>query len=121
MKNEENVVIHRGMVMIAENEPALSCWEFEAKFLLLYHPGSKIEKNFQGTVYIGFLCRTATIVHIDSPSEAIKPLTWTTVRFRFYARPEYVQIGASLIFREQKTRGMAEVTKICEVLPSNCN
>jgi GTPase len=121
MKNEENVVIHRGMVMIAENEPALSCWEFEAKFLLLYHPGSKIEKNFQGTVYIGFICRTATIVHIDSPSGAIKPLTWTTVRFRFYARPEYVQIGASLIFREQKTRGMAEVTKICEVLPSNYN
>uniref|UniRef100_A0AC34GYB9 Tr-type G domain-containing protein n=1 Tax=Panagrolaimus sp. ES5 TaxID=591445 RepID=A0AC34GYB9_9BILA len=111
--NDEHVVIHRGMVMIPQNEPATSCWEFEAKFLLFYHPGNEIEKNFQGTVYIGFLCRTATIVSIDSPTKTIKPLTWTTVKFKFYAKPEHVQVGASLIFREQKTRGMAEVTKIC--------
>jgi GTPase len=116
--DEKNVVIHRGMVMIAENEPATSCWEFEAKFLLFYHPGNEIVKNFEGTVYIGFLCRRATIISIDSPTNTIKPCTWTNVRFKFDSKPEYVQVGASLIFREQRTRGMAEVTKICEVSPS---
>ena len=46
---DENTVIRRGMVMLSENQPATCCWEFEAKFFLIYHPGNEIEVGFQGT------------------------------------------------------------------------
>uniref|UniRef100_A0A7E4W4Q5 Tr-type G domain-containing protein n=1 Tax=Panagrellus redivivus TaxID=6233 RepID=A0A7E4W4Q5_PANRE len=104
--------VTRGMVLIAEDVAGTCCWEFETKFFLFYHPTSALEVGFQGTIYIGSLCRTAIVVDVDTPSGTITPCTWTTVRFRFYGKPEHVEVNAPLIFRERKTRAMGEVTGI---------
>ena len=37
------------------------------------------------------------------------------VLFRFINRPEYIRVGSRLLFREGKTKGMGEVTKIYPV------
>jgi len=39
------------------------------------------------------------------------------VVFRFFNRPEYINIGSRLLFREGRTKGMGEVTKIFPLLP----
>jgi len=39
------------------------------------------------------------------------------VVFRFFNRPEYINIGSRLLFREGRTKGMGEVTKITPLLP----
>jgi len=34
------------------------------------------------------------------------------VRIRFNNRPEYLRVGSRLLFREGKTKGMGEITKV---------
>lgn len=132
----ETVAINRGMVMISEVEPGASCVEFVAKLFLFYHPGNDLEIGFQGTgrllekyhykvinrqflVYIGSLRKTAVITDILSDDKKVHPGRYTTVKYSFVGKPEFVQNGAPLIFRESKTRGMGEVSSIIPINTTN--
>ncbi len=95
------------------DDEGMCCRRFIAQFCLLYHPSTEISIGFQGTVYIGSLCRTATVVNFDSAT--ITPCKWTRVTFEFQ-RHEFVKVGMPLILRECMTKGMGEVV---EVLPVN--
>lgn len=111
----QEVTLHRGMVMIAENILGTCCWEFEAKFFLFFHPGHVLDIGFQGTIYIGSLRRTAILVDVASEDKKVRPGSYTTVKFKFVGKPEFVQPGAPLIFRESKTRAMGEVSSVVEI------
>uniref|UniRef100_A0A0R3RSY2 Tr-type G domain-containing protein n=1 Tax=Elaeophora elaphi TaxID=1147741 RepID=A0A0R3RSY2_9BILA len=102
--------IRRGMVLLNAKDEGIACRRFTARLYLLYHPANEICVGFQGTVYIGSVCQTATIMELDAPS--IVPCQWVTVQFEFYSCPEYVRVGTPLIFRESKTKGMGEVVHI---------
>ncbi|VDK73976.1 unnamed protein product [Litomosoides sigmodontis] len=102
--------IRRGMVLLNDKDEGIACRRFTARLYLLYHPANEICVGFQGTVYIGSVCQTVTIMELDAPS--IVPCQWVTVQFEFYSCPEYVRVGTPLIFRESKTKGMGEVVHI---------
>uniref|UniRef100_A0A1I7VG43 Tr-type G domain-containing protein n=1 Tax=Loa loa TaxID=7209 RepID=A0A1I7VG43_LOALO len=102
--------IRRGMVLLNAKDEGIACRRFTARLYLLYHPATEICVGFQGTVYIGSVCQTATITKLDAPS--IVPCQWVTAQFEFYSCPEYVRVGTPLIFRESKTKGMGEVVHI---------
>ncbi|MCP9264787.1 GTP-binding protein 2 [Dirofilaria immitis] len=102
--------LRRGMVLLNAKDERIACRRFTARLYLLYHPANEICVGFQGTVYIGSVCQTATIMELDAPS--IVPCQWATVQFEFYSCPEYVRVGTPLIFRESKTKGMGEVVRI---------
>uniref|UniRef100_A0A8R1TXV4 Tr-type G domain-containing protein n=1 Tax=Onchocerca volvulus TaxID=6282 RepID=A0A8R1TXV4_ONCVO len=102
--------IRRGMVLLNAKDEGIACRRFTARLYLLYHPANEICVGFQGTVYIGSVCQTATIMELDAPS--IVPCQWVTVQFEFYSCPEYLRVGTPLIFRESKTKGMGEVVHI---------
>uniref|UniRef100_A0A1I7ZC12 Tr-type G domain-containing protein n=1 Tax=Steinernema glaseri TaxID=37863 RepID=A0A1I7ZC12_9BILA len=111
--------LRRGMSIVSADSFAVSCHEFVARFYLLYHPYNEICIGFQGTVFIGAVCQTATIVAMDRPS--IQPCAWVTVRFKFYRNPEYVRVGTPMIFREGRTKGMGEVLEVVEPIIAKCS
>ncbi|TKR70107.1 hypothetical protein L596_022171 [Steinernema carpocapsae] len=105
-----DVQLRRGMTMLKADDMAICCYEFTASFCLLYHPNNEIRVGFQGTVFIGAVRQTATIVSMDKPS--LSPMAWTNVRFRFYRHPEYVRKGMTVIFQEGRSKGMGEVVDV---------
>ncbi|KAK0408609.1 hypothetical protein QR680_004053 [Steinernema hermaphroditum] len=113
------VQLRRGMTMVSADDIAVCCHEFTARFYLLYHPYNEVCVGFQGTVFIGAVCQTATIVAVDRPS--IQPCMWVTARFRFYRNPEYVRVGTQMIFREGRTKGMGEVIDIVHPIITECS
>ena len=34
------------------------------------------------------------------------------IRFRFIKQPEYIKVGARILFRERRTKGIGEVTQV---------
>ncbi|KAI1720601.1 cupin superfamily protein domain-containing protein [Ditylenchus destructor] len=102
--------LKRGMVLISSEGSAVCCRRFVARFCLLNHPSREICIGFQGTVYIGSLCRTVSVVNFDSPS--IQPCEWLDVEFEFWQQAEFLRTGMPLIFRERRTKGMGEVIRI---------
>uniref|UniRef100_A0A914VLF7 Tr-type G domain-containing protein n=1 Tax=Plectus sambesii TaxID=2011161 RepID=A0A914VLF7_9BILA len=112
VNNRTDVLMRKGMVLAAKElrPKERTCREFEARVYILFHPSPEICCGFQTTVHIGNVCQTATIVKIDKDS--LKPGDSATVRFCFYRQPEFVVEGARLIFREGKTKGMGEVTRV---------
>jgi GTPase len=43
------------------------------------------------------------------------------VVFRFIKQPEFIRIGARLLFREGRSKGMGEVTKILPFMKQECS
>ena len=105
----EDCHVRRGMVLLSPQLKPVACQEFEADIYLLFHQGS-LCKGFQTVVHVGNVRQTATIVQMQSNN--LRTNEKTLVTFKFINRPEYIRPGSRLLFREGKTKGMGEVTKI---------
>uniref|UniRef100_A0A3B3ZRV5 Translation elongation factor EFTu/EF1A C-terminal domain-containing protein n=1 Tax=Periophthalmus magnuspinnatus TaxID=409849 RepID=A0A3B3ZRV5_9GOBI len=46
------------------------------------------------------------------PQEALRTGEKAEVRFRFIKHPEYLKVGAKMLFREGVTKGIGHVTKL---------
>ncbi|VDM99144.1 unnamed protein product [Thelazia callipaeda] len=110
---DENIFdgsIRRGMVVLDAKEEGISCRRFTARLYLFHHPANEICVGFQGTVYVGSVRQTVTIIELDAPS--VTACQWVTVLFEFYSCPEYIRVGTPFIFHESKTKGVGEVIQI---------
>ncbi|XP_055878486.1 GTP-binding protein 2-like [Biomphalaria glabrata] len=101
--------IRKGMVLVSPQSPIVCCKEFEADIYVLFHSKS-ITKNFQTTIHIGTVRQTGTIIQIDR--DHIKTNEKARVTFMFKYKPEHIRVGARLLFREGRSKGMGEVTRI---------
>ncbi|KAH9489526.1 GTP binding protein [Bulinus truncatus] len=101
--------IRKGMVLVSPESPLQCCYEFEADIYVLFHSKS-ITTNFQTTIHIGTVRQTGIITKIDR--DHIKTNEKASVIFKFKYRPEHIRVGARLLFREGRSKGMGEVTKI---------
>ncbi|XP_013391354.1 GTP-binding protein 2-like [Lingula anatina] len=101
--------IRKGMVLVDRHCEPVSSTCFEASIYLLFHSKS-ISKGFQTTVHIGNVCQTAILEWMNK--ECLQTNEKAQVRFRFIKQPEYIVEGSRLLFRDGKTKGMGEVTKI---------
>lgn len=105
----DSCVIRKGMVLVSPQLNPVCCLEFEADVYLLFHNGY-IATGFQTVIHVGNVRQTAIISTMKS--SALRTNQKTVVTFKFINRPEYVRTGTRLLFREGKTKGMGEVTKI---------
>lgn len=101
--------LRKGMVLLSPSAQPVCCKEFEADVYVLYHCRN-ITTNFQTTIHIGTVCQTAVITHIDRSH--IKTNEKARVVFQFKLKPEYIRVGTRLLFRDGKTKGVGEVTRI---------
>ncbi|XP_005099040.1 GTP-binding protein 2 [Aplysia californica] len=109
LQDIEREAVRKGMVLVSPQSPLYSCLRFEADVYVLFHNKS-ITVGFQTTIHIGTVCQTAVIRDIDR--HHIRTNEKAKVTFEFKFKPEHLRVGSRLLFRDGKSKGMGEVTKI---------
>ncbi|CAL8297534.1 unnamed protein product [Merluccius merluccius] len=106
----DRALLRKGMVMVSPEMDPTICWLFEAEIVLLFH-AKTFHKGFQVTVHVGNVRQTATVTAVHGKEE-LRTGEKAVVRFRFIKHPEYLKVGAKLLFREGVTKGIGHVTKL---------
>ncbi|CAI9729953.1 GTP-binding protein 2-like [Octopus vulgaris] len=104
--NIERESLRKGMVLVSPESSPFACIEFDANIYVLFH-AKHISTGFQTTIHVGNVRQTVKIVRMDK--EAIKTNEKAQVTFHLIKQPEYIRIGAQLLFREGQTKGMGEI------------
>uniref|UniRef100_A0AAY5KHC2 Tr-type G domain-containing protein n=1 Tax=Esox lucius TaxID=8010 RepID=A0AAY5KHC2_ESOLU len=110
-------LLRKGMVMVSPEMNPTICWMFEAEIVLLFH-AKTFHKGFQVTVHVGNVRQTATVEAVHG--KELRTGEKAVVCFRFIKHPEYLKVGAKLLFREGATKGIGQVTKlhpVCQYQP----
>ncbi|KAF9977891.1 hypothetical protein BGZ73_004487 [Actinomortierella ambigua] len=112
LKKIRRSTIRKGMVMLdGHMTPApRGCREFEAEVLVLYH-STTIGQKYQAMLHCGAVRQTARVIAMDKPDQILRTGDRATVRFQFL-HPAFLKVGARLIFREGRTKGIGKVSKI---------
>ncbi|XP_059425707.1 GTP-binding protein 2-like [Carassius carassius] len=114
--NFDRSLLRKGMVMVSPKMNPTICWQFEAAIVLLFH-AKTFRSGFQVTVHVGNVRQTATVECLLGKEE-LRTGERAVVCFRFLKHPEYLRVGAKLLFREGVTKGIGHVTHL---LPSTQN
>ncbi|XP_076841115.1 GTP-binding protein 2b [Brachyhypopomus gauderio] len=109
-------LLRKGMVMVSPKMNPTICWRFEAAIVLLFH-AKTFRRGFQVTVHVGNVRQTAAVDGLLGKEE-LRTGERAVVCFRFLKHPEYLRVGAKLLFREGVTKGIGHVTHL---LPSSQN
>lgn len=102
--------LRKGMVMVSPEMNPTICWLFEAEIILLFH-AKTFHKGFQVTVHVGNVRQTATVEALQGKDE-LRTGEKAVVRFKFIKHPEYLKVGAKLLFRHGVTKGIGQVTSL---------
>jgi len=98
--------IRKGHIVISK---PLCVEKFEANIKILHHP-TTIKPKYEPTIHCGIVRQVATIYDMDKP--LIRTGDSTSAKFKFKYRPEYIEVGSKITFREGRTKGIGTVTKI---------
>ncbi|XP_041921167.1 GTP-binding protein 2-like [Alosa sapidissima] len=107
-------LLRKGMVMVSPEMNPTICWLFEAEIVLLFH-AKTFHRGFQVTVHVGNVRQTATVEALQG-KEDLRTGEKAVVHFRFIKHPEYLKVGAKLLFREGVTKGIGQVTRLHPVI-----
>ncbi|XP_049592663.1 GTP-binding protein 2 [Syngnathus scovelli] len=108
--NFNRTLLRKGMVMVSPEMDPTICWIFEAEIVLLFH-SKTFHKGFQVTVHIGNVRQTATVEAVYGKEE-LRTGEKAGVQFKFLKHPEYLKMGAKVLFREGVTKGIGHITKL---------
>uniref|UniRef100_A0A8D3D7J5 Tr-type G domain-containing protein n=1 Tax=Scophthalmus maximus TaxID=52904 RepID=A0A8D3D7J5_SCOMX len=97
-------LLRKGMVMVSPEMDPTICWMFEAEIVLLFH-AKTFHKGFQVTVHIGNVRQTATVEAVHGKEE-LRTGEKAVVLFKFIKHPEYLKVGAKVLFRQGVTKGI---------------
>jgi GTPase len=102
--------IRKGMVMLEKQTEYRTVREFEAEVIILHH-ATTIKPKYQAVIHVGVIRQTAQVISIKD-KELLRTGDKGQVVFRFINSPEYIHLGANILFREGRTRGLGQVTKL---------
>ncbi|KAM4584839.1 GTP-binding protein 2b isoform 2-T2 [Odontesthes bonariensis] len=108
--NFDRSLLRKGMVMVSPKMNPTICCQFEAAIVLLFH-AKTFRRGSQVTVHVGNVRQTATVECLHGKDE-LRTGERAVVRFRFIKHPEYLRLGAKLLFREGVTKGIGHVTRL---------
>ncbi|XP_007530474.1 GTP-binding protein 2 isoform X1 [Erinaceus europaeus] len=106
----DRALLRKGMVMVSPEMNPTICSVFEAEIVLLFH-ATTFRRGFQVTVHVGNVRQTAVVEKIHA-KDKLRTGEKAVVRFRFMKHPEYLKVGAKLLFREGVTKGIGHVTDV---------
>ncbi len=125
LRKIKRIQVHKGMVVLAADPstPASpltpvspnpiaerkACREFEAEIIVLFH-STTLGPKYQAMLHSGVIRQTVSIVSMEK--EVMRTGDRARVRFKFIKHPEYLRIGARLVFREGRTKGVGRVTAL---------
>lgn len=99
--------LRRGMVLSRKEPNAV--WEFEAEVYVFTHP-TLIKVGYEPVMHVETISETVTFADMDR--EYLKSGDRGKVRMRFKYHPQYVYEGQKFIFREGRSKGMGEITRV---------
>nr|XP_046232607.1 GTP-binding protein 2b isoform X2 [Scatophagus argus] len=108
--NFDRSLLRKGMVMVSPKMNPTICCQFDAAIVLLFH-AKTFRRGSQVTVHVGNVRQTATVECLHGKDE-LRTGERAVVRFRFIKHPEYLRLGAKLLFREGVTKGIGHVTRL---------
>ncbi|PWA00725.1 hypothetical protein BB558_003193 [Smittium angustum] len=102
----------KGLVLIEKTDNVMppSYMAFEADILILYH-STTISLKYQAVLHCRAVRQTAKVLLIKN-KDTLRTGDRATVVFKFLARPEYLEVGSKIIFREGRTKGVGHITKL---------
>ena len=83
--------------------------KFKAEVQILHHP-TTIKVNYQPTIHCGTVRQCAKITYMDKP--LIRTGDSALVSFEFMYKPEYIEVGQEIVFREGRTKGIGTIREI---------
>ena len=87
----------------------LSYRKFKADVQILHHP-TTIKINYQPTIHCGTVRQCAKITDMDKP--LVRTGDSALVSFEFMFKPEYIEVGQEIVFREGRTKGIGTIREI---------
>ena len=99
--------LRRGMVLTKEEPKAVR--EFDADVYIFTHP-TRIKRGYEPVIHIETISETVIFKEMDR--EYMKAGDRGKVRIAFKYNPQFVYEGQKFIFREGRSKGMGEITKI---------
>lgn len=108
-------MIRGGMRVVAPGAEECLYWRFRAKVLIQKHPTS-ITEGYEAFIHCGAANQVARIETIitEKENKILRLGDRAEVIFKFMKRPEYIQPGMRLVFRESQTKGVGEVITTLE-------
>ena len=97
--------------------PPVASYVFEAEVFVLYH-STTIAPGYEAVVHCENIRQTARLVAIDGPKRVLRTGDKARVTFRFIRYPECVTVGARLVFREGRAKGMGKIVAAVPYVPS---
>uniref|UniRef100_A0A8C7ZFP4 GTP binding protein 2b n=1 Tax=Oryzias sinensis TaxID=183150 RepID=A0A8C7ZFP4_9TELE len=108
--NFDRSLLRKGMVMVSPKMNPTICCQFEAAIVLLFH-AKTFRRGSQVTVHVGNVRQTAIVERLHGKEE-LRTGERAVVQFRFIKHPEYLRLGAKLLFREGVTKGIGHVARL---------
>ena len=108
LKKVKRSATRKGQVIIGPEANPEATWEFDADIFVITH-STTISTNYEAVIHCGCTRQTATITDIKG---VLRAGLRGRVRFKYKYRPEFIQNGDRIIFREGKTKGIGNVVKV---------
>jgi len=105
-KNVSKTDILRGMIV---TKNYVSVREFEANVLIIKNT-TTIKCKYEPIIHCGTVRQSAKICNMDK--DLLRSGDVANIHFRFMFRPEFVEKGCKIVFREGNTKGIGKITKI---------
>ena len=103
--------VRKGMILLGMDHKPGSVLQFEADVYVLYH-STTIKKGYSPVVHVQSIRQSARIINIDR--KYLRTGDKAKITFEFMYRPEYIQEGSRVVFREGRTRGIGIITKLLD-------
>lgn len=105
LKKVKRSATRKGQVLVSPAMKPAAVWEFDADIFVITH-STTITTNYEAVIHCGCTRQTATIIDVEG---ILRAGLRGRVRFRYKYRPEFIQAGDRIIFREGKTKGIGNV------------
>ncbi len=109
--NVEYEEVRKGMVLLNIDSKPRAVRIFKASIRVLHHP-TTIKVGYEPVIQLRTIRQPIRL--IQSPRPFLRTGDKAEVVFKFIRRPEYIRAGDTFVFREGKTKGLGEITKILE-------
>lgn len=108
-----NSWLRKGM-LIVHNPPEVQVVTiFEADIKIKSHSAT-IRPGYECPIHIDNVRQTARIMDIYNEDKLLRSQEKGKVKFKFIYNPAAINVGARLVFRESKTKGVGIITKLLE-------
>mmetsp|Transcript_28154 Transcript_28154/g.57670 ORF Transcript_28154/g.57670 Transcript_28154/m.57670 type:complete len:588 (+) Transcript_28154:145-1908(+) len=112
LKKVKRGQIRKGMVLIDAALAPKASVRFVAEIVVLHH-ATTISPGYQPVVHtltVRQACRVVSMV-----KESMRTGDRATVTFEFLFRPEFLTLGANLLFREGRTKGIGRIISLVHI------